>query len=75
MPCYDERTSGTYVAKQYEGRVRELEAALNQATRAACELFRLMPGFGDAAWDEISPGTIKWCKEHKKMDARRKKSR
>jgi len=46
---------------------------LDRATRAACELLRLMPGFADGAWDEISPGTIKWCKEHKKLDAKRRR--
>jgi len=72
MPCYDERTSPEYVRREQAGYIRELETALNAATRAACDLLKLMPSFDDGVWDHVSEGTIKWCKDHKQRDKKRK---
>lgn len=68
MPCYytGSREGDLALAAQ------ETREALTKVTRVACELLSLMPGYGDGAWDEISPEVIAWCKEHQRKDRQRR---
>ena len=44
---------------------------LNEATRAACELARVLRGQAIGRWDSVSEKTKKWVEHHDKMDAAR----
>jgi hypothetical protein len=73
MPCYGPDGPPNVRSDVAERRLAEAYKELDRATKAACELARLMPGYNDGVWDEISPGTIRWVKEHRKLDKKRSK--
>lgn len=67
MPCY--------MTGSAEGDARlsaeEAEGRASKATRAACEMARLLKG--TALFQRLSPKTLEWVKEHAKIDRERRK--
>lgn len=74
MPCYDERTSASWIQERevepLEKQVRMLRRRLNAATRAACEFGRFLNPIPDMKG--ISAETLRWYDQHCKEDQKRK---
>ena len=62
MPCYDERSSGAYRAK-------ELQQKLDAVTRAACDLRTILRRGGTE--DDLCAETREWIAAHDDWDRRR----
>ncbi len=71
MPCYDERTSPSYMEADCKKREAKLQARLDAVTRVACEALAFL---ADKDYLEaMSDDTNRWWKEHSAFDNRRKK--
>ena len=73
MPCYGPDGPPNIRSEVVERELARVRRQLDMATAAACELARLMPGYDNGAWDEITPQTVRWIKDHKKLDKQRAK--
>lgn len=74
MPCYDERTSASWIhaheVEPLEKQVRMLRQRLNVATRVACEFGRIA---ARQSVTRITPETLRWYDRHCKEDRKREK--
>lgn len=71
MPCYGPDGPGNTRSDIAERRLSEVINDLNKATRAACEMGKIIRKLRmeDAL---LTPLTRRWLKEHEKLDEKRK---
>lgn len=74
MPCYDERSTGSYVTenevKPLKAEVTRLRNRLDNLTRVACEMGTVLKH--RAHLDDLSSESLGWLKSHEKFDRKRK---
>lgn len=67
MPCYDHRTSPSYMSEQMEQQRAQLQKRNDELAEMLCGLCRFAP---QAAINSV-PGLALWWEEHRQFDANR----
>jgi hypothetical protein len=70
MPCYDERSSPSYLDAEFAKERRRLQDKLNLVTRLLCSLCKELTRQGVAGYISKIHGLDKWWEEHQAADRR-----
>lgn len=74
MPCYDSRDHRPYLKDPEE--LEAIQKELNKRTRMLCEVLTVMEKMHPQAIEgfvgQLSRPTLKWWKEHKEFDKKKK---